>query len=102
MGMSDEPFEVLCPECSGLLKIDPVTRAVIAHTAPPRKKTFEDLSAAAKALKEADARRESVFAQSVAAQKNSNDVLSKRFEEAMKKHKENPTVERPLRDFDFE
>jgi hypothetical protein len=102
MGMSDEPFDVLCPECSGVLKIDPVTRAVIAHTPPPRKKTFDDLTQAAKALKEADARRESVFAQSIAAQKNNEDVLAKRFAEAMKKQKENPVTERPLRDFDFE
>ena len=24
MGMSDEAFEVMCPECMGVLKIDPV------------------------------------------------------------------------------
>ena len=102
MGMSDEPFEVMCPECMGVLKIDPVTRAVIAHTAAPRKRTFEDFGDAKRALKEADARRESVFAQSVAAQKNSEDVLAKKFAEAMKKAKESPVTERPLREFDLE
>ena len=102
MGLSDEAFEVMCPECSGVLKIDPVTRAVIAHTAAPRKKTFEDFGAAKAALKEADQRRESVFAQSVAAQKNSGDVLKKKFEEAMKKAKESPVTERPLREFDLD
>ncbi len=102
MGMSDEAFEVMCPECGGVLKIDPVTRAVIAHTAAPRKKTVEDFTQAAQALKEADARRESVFAQSVEAQRKSEDVLAKKFAEAMKKAKESPTSDRPLRDFDFE
>ncbi len=102
MGLSDEAFEVLCPECNGVLTIDPVTRAVIAHTAAPRKKTFEDFNEAAKALKDADARRESVFKQSVAAQKNNDDVLAKKFAEAMKKAKGSPTSDRPLRDFDFE
>jgi len=102
MGLSDEAFEVMCPECMGVLKIDPVTRAVIAHTAAPRKKTFEDFGEAKKALKEADARRESVFAQSVAAQKNAEDVLAKKFAEAMKKAKDAPLGERPLRDFDFD
>jgi hypothetical protein len=100
--MSDEAFDVMCPECGGMLTIDPVTHAVIAHKAAPRKKTFEDLTEAAKALKEADARRESVFAQSVAAQKNNEDVLARKFAEAMKKHKENPVTERPLREFDLE
>ncbi len=102
MGMSDEAFEVSCPDCGALLKIDPVTRAVIAHTAAPRKKTFEDFGEAKAALKEADARRESVFAQSVAAQKNSADVLAKKFEEAFKKAKESPVTERPLREFDLD
>jgi hypothetical protein len=102
MGMSDQPFEVVCPDCGGMLKIDPVTRSVIAHTAAPRKKTFEDFGQAARALKESDARRESIFAQSVQAEKNKDDLMAKRFAEAVKKAKESPLGERPLRDFDLE
>ena len=49
MGMSDEAFEVTCPDCGAMLKVDPVTRAIIAHTPAPRKRTFEDFGAAAKA-----------------------------------------------------
>ena len=79
-----------------------MTRAVIAHTAAPRKKTFEDMAEARKALAEADARRESVFAQSVAAQKKNEDVLARKFAEAMKKAKESPVTERPLREFDLD
>ncbi|AEU37054.1 hypothetical protein [Granulicella mallensis] len=102
MGLSDQPFEVTCPDCSGILKIDPVTRSVIAHTSAQRKKTFEDFGAAAKALKESDARRESLFAQSVQAEKNKDDLMAKRFAEAVKKAKESPLGERPMRDFDLE
>jgi hypothetical protein len=102
MGMSDQPFDVLCPDCGSLLTIDPVTRAVIAHTAAKPKKTFEDFSDAERALKQADQRREDVFAQSVAAQKNSKDVLAKKFEEAFKKAKESPVDERPFREFDLD
>jgi hypothetical protein len=102
MGMSDQPFEVACPDCGAMLKIDPVTRQIIAHTSAPRKKTFEDLSAAARALKDADARRESLFAQSVEAQRNKDDLMAKKFAEAVKKAKESPAAERPLREFDLE
>lgn len=102
MGMSDQPFEVSCPDCGAILKIDPVTRAIIAHTSAPRKKTFEDLGAAARALKEQDARRDSLFAQSVQAEKNKEDVLAKKFAEALKKAKESPAGERPMREFDLE
>ena len=102
MGMSDEAFEVMCPECGAMLKVDPVTRSVIAHTAAPRKKMFEDFGEAAKALRDADARRDSLFAQSVDAQKNKDDVLAKKFAEAVKKAKESPLTERPLREFDLD
>jgi len=102
MGLSDQPFEVMCPDCGAMIKIDPVTRTVLAHTSAPRKKTFEDLESAARALKDADARRDSIFAQSMAAQKNSEDVLAKKFAEAMKKAKETPTTGKPLRDFDLD
>lgn len=102
MGLSDQPFDITCPDCGGVLKIDPVTRAVIAHTAAPRKKTFEDLGAAARALKEQDARRDSLFAQSLNAEKNRDDVLDKKFAEALRKAKENPAAGKPLRDFDLD
>jgi hypothetical protein len=102
MGLSDQPFEVMCPDCGAMLKADPVSRQIIAHTPAPRKKTFEDFSAAARALKDADARRDSLFAQSVEAQKNKDDVLAKKFAEAVKKAKESPTTDRPLRDLDLD
>jgi len=102
MGISDEAFEVMCPDCGAMLKVDPVTRAIIAHTPAPRKKMFEDFGEAARALRESDERRESIFAQSVEAQKNKDDVLAKKFAEAVKKAKESPLTEKPLRDFDLD
>jgi hypothetical protein len=102
MGLSNQLFEISCPDCGAILKVDPVTRAVISHTSAPRKKTFEDFGEAAKALREADARRDSIFAQSVDAQKNKDDLLAKKFAEAVKKAKETPLTDKPLRDFDLE
>jgi hypothetical protein len=102
MGLSDQPFEVMCADCGAMLKIDPVTRSVISHTPAPRKKTFEDLGAAARALKEQDARRESLFARSVQAEKNKDDLMAKKFAEAVKKAKESPTTGKPLREFDLD
>jgi hypothetical protein len=102
MGMSDQPFEVTCPDCGGVLKVDPVTRSVIAHVSAPKKRTFEDLGAAARALKEQETRRDSLFAQSLNAEKNRDDVLDKKFAEALRKAKESPMTGKPLRDFDLE
>jgi len=95
-------FEVTCPCCSAVLKIDNETRAVIAHTAAVKPKTFSDMEAAAKAMREQDSRRESIFQQSVEAQKHASDLLEKKFQEALKKAKESPDTGKPIRDFDLD
>jgi len=96
-----ESFEIACPCCAALIVVDPATHGVISHTPPPSKRTFEDLDAATSALKDQELRRESLFRQSVEAERNKADLLNKKFEEAMKKAKDSP-VERPLRDFDLD
>jgi hypothetical protein len=95
-------FDVTCPCCSAVLKIDVETRAVIAHTAAVKPKTFADMEAAAKAMREQDSRRESIFQQSVEAHKHASDLLEKKFQEALKKAKESPDTGKPIRDFELD
>lgn len=98
----EQAFEVMCPDCDAILKIDPVTHQVISHTPAPKKRTFESLMQASAALKEQDERRDSIFRQSVEAEKNKDDLLSKKFAEAVKKAKESPLTGKPLREFDLD
>lgn len=98
---SERVFEIACPDCSAMLRIDADTGALISHTAAPRKRTFEDLATAAQALKEQDERTESLFRQSMEAEKNKGDLLEKKFAEALRKAKDAPAG-KPMRDFDFE
>lgn len=102
MGKNAPAFEVTCPCCHAVLKVDPATTAVISHTAPAQPKTFADIEAAAKAMKEQDSRRDSIFRQSVEAQKHASDLLEKKFQEALKKAKESPDTGKPIRDWDLE
>jgi hypothetical protein len=102
MAKSSIPFEVACPCCGALLKIDNATKAVIAHTPKAVPKTFEDLEAAARAMKDQDIRKESIFQQSVEAQKHASDLLEKKFQEALKRAKETPDTGKPIRDFDLD
>ena len=95
-------FDVTCPCCGAVLKIDASTRSVIAHTAPVKPKTFNDMEEAARAMKEQDGRRDSIFRQSVEAQKHASVLLEKKFQEAIKKAKETPDTGRPIRDFDLD
>ena len=98
----NQVFDVVCPDCGGMLKIDAATHAVIAHTPAPRKRTFEDLEAAARGMREQDERKESIFRQAVDAEKNKTDLLEKRFAEALRKAKETPETGKPLREFDLD
>jgi hypothetical protein len=85
-----------------MLKVDAATKAVIAHTAKAVPRTFEDLEAAARSMKEQDTRKESIFRQSVEAQKNQGDLLETKFQEALKRAKDTPDTGRPIRDFDLD
>lgn len=96
------PFEVTCPCCGAVLKIDAATKAVIAHTPKAAPKTFNDLEEAARSMKEHDTRKESIFRQSVENQKNQADLLEKKFQEALKRAKETPDTGKPIRDFDLD
>jgi hypothetical protein len=99
---SQPSFDVTCPCCGGQLKIDPGTRAVISHVAPVKPKTFNDMEEAARAMKEQDSRRDSIFQQSMDAQKHASELLEKKFQEALKKAKETPDTGRPVRDIDLD
>jgi molecular chaperone DnaK (HSP70) len=85
-----------------VLKIDSSTRAVISHVAPVKPKMFQDMEEAARAMKEQDGRRDSIFRQSVEAQKHASELLEKKFQEALKKAKETPDTGKPIRDFELD
>lgn len=95
-------FDLTCPCCGAILKVDPETEAVISHVAPVKPKTFNDLDEAARAMKEQDSRRDSIFRQSIEAQKHASDLLEKKFQEALRKAKESPDTGKPIRDFDLD
>ena len=95
-------FDITCPCCGAVMKVDVSTQAVISHTAPVKPKMFQDMEEAARAMKEQDSRRESIFRQSVDAQKHASELLEKKFQEAVKKAKETPDTGKPIRDFDLD
>jgi hypothetical protein len=97
----DEFFEVACPECAAILKIDAATGLVVSHSPAPRKRMFDDLATAAQAMRDQDERKESIFRQSVDAEKNKEDLLEKKFAEALRKAKDAPEG-KPLREFDLD
>jgi hypothetical protein len=93
-------FDVTCPCCSATLVVDANLQRVVRHSDPPSGPRPE-LDDAQRILAEQAARREALFQQSFAAEKNKDDALSKRFEEALKQAREEP-ISKPTRDFDLD
>src|SRR5258708_12538617 len=89
------------PWCHGKLTIDATLGVVLSHEAPPKAGPDVDLTDAAGILAEQNRQREDKFRDSWFQESNKEDILTKKFEEAMKKAKDAP-VEKPIRDFDLD
>ena len=100
MGKLRTEFDVVCPCCQSTLVIDEGLRRVVRHVEPERTDKPE-LNDAHQILAEAKARRDALFEQSVQTEKTRGDVLSKRFEEALKQANEEP-ITKPTRGFDLD
>ena len=94
-------FDVECPCCQAILKIDPETTAVIAHTVPEKPRAINDLAVEVAKLKGEGARREQLFQKNFEAEKSHGKVLEKKFDELFKRAKENPDEKPPTRDIDL-
>jgi hypothetical protein len=94
-------IEVTCPCCHSRLTVDPQLAVVLSHAPPPRVAPDVDISDAQRILAEQAQRREDKFRDSWEAERTKEDVLSRKFEEALKKAKDQP-IEKPVRDFDLE
>jgi hypothetical protein len=92
--------EIPCPCCGAVLVIDLNLGRVISHQEPASGLQIE-LSDAQRILADQKARREAAFELSVSTERTKGDVLSKRFEEALKQAKEEP-ITKPTRDFDLD
>jgi len=83
-------FIVTCPCCNGRLTIDGALEAVVAHEAPPRSRSGLGLDDALSALKGASARRAELFQEQIKAEQKKPQVLQRKFEEGLKKAKDDP------------
>jgi hypothetical protein len=100
MGRLRTEYEVICPCCQATLVVDEGLKRVVRH-AEPERSDKPKLDEAHKLLEDARARREAIFAQSVESERTRGDVLSKRFEEALKQASTEP-ITKPKRDFDLD
>jgi len=93
-------FVLTCPCCRAKLTVDGELRAVVAHEAPPPRRTAEDLGSAFDKLRKQSAEREERFRQQMEAEKQKGKVLDRKFQEGLKKAKDSPDP--PPRPFDYD
>ena len=98
--MPPKAFVVQCPCCEAKLTIDPELGAVIAHEAPPPKRTVNDIGAAFEALTKKSAEREERFKRELESQGQKSKLLDRKFQEGLKKAKDDP--DRPIRPIDID
>ncbi|MBI4842452.1 MAG: hypothetical protein HY803_15570 [candidate division NC10 bacterium] len=96
-----EPLEVVCPCCQAKLRVDPELQAVLSYEPPPEERTVRDLSEAVKGLQAEAAQRQARFEESLKAEKSKKNLLDRKFQEALKKAKDEP-ITKPVRDIDLD
>jgi len=102
MSAKDESnIEVICPCCGARLTVDRELGRVLSHQPPPKTSKTPDFDRASELLAQEKARRESIFNQSAEDEKVKSRVLERKFEEALKKTKDEP-ITRPMRDIDLD
>ncbi len=93
-------LEVTCPCCQAKLTVDAELGVVLSHAEAPKPPKV-DLGNVSEMLREQTRLREEKFRQSVEAERNKEEILNRKFSQALEKSKDQP-VEKPLRDFDLD
>jgi hypothetical protein len=101
MAKNSPTIDVVCPCCHTSLKIDSELAVVLSHTASIKSGPDVDLTDSARILAEQARKREDKFRESWQSEKMKDDVLSRKFEEGLKKAQSEP-VKKPVRDFDLD
>ncbi|NIO12250.1 MAG: hypothetical protein GTO40_31225 [Deltaproteobacteria bacterium] len=94
-------IQVTCPCCEATLTIDTKLAAVLEHKVPSKPQPVTHLKDATKMLKEEAARRDEKYQQMMEAEKSKGKVLDRKFQDLLKKAKEEP-ITKPLKDIDLD
>ena len=100
--MKPDVIPVRCPGCNAELVVDAATGAVIEHHPPPAPARTVDLDRTQELLQRQQQERDRRFQASVQAEKQRDDLLTKKFDQGLRRARENPNAPRPIRDMDLD
>ena len=94
-------IQVICPCCGATLTIDPSLPAVLDHKLPSKPQIAAKMEDVPRIVKEEASRRDEKYQQLAEAEKNKGKVLERKFQELLKKAKEEPLT-KPIKDIDLD
>ncbi len=94
-------IQVTCPCCEATLTIDASLPAVLDHKLPAKPQVVAHMKDITKHLKDEATRRDEKYQQLLEAEKSKGKVLDRKFQELLKKAKEEP-ITKPLKDIDLD
>ena len=94
-------IQVTCPCCGAILTVDPSLPAVLDHKLPSRPQVAAKIEDVPKIVREEATRRDEKYQQLAEAEKNKGKVLDRKFQELLKKAKEEPLT-KPIKDIDLD
>lgn len=101
--MKDGKLTVTCPDCGCDMTVDAATGHVLLHerarAEPAAGKDFEELLAG---LDESKKRADEVFAREVSALEDRDRLMEEKFRAAMKRAREEPDDEPPVRPWELD
>lgn len=94
-------IKVRCPDCGAQLTVDAQSGNVLEHQRPGKKANV-DLENAADLLRRQESQRNRRFEESVQAERHRDELLGQKFDEGLRKAREDPDAPRPPRDIDLD
>lgn len=99
----DQRLNIRCPDCGSDITVDLTSGQVVFHTAKHQTsaagKDFDRLLAG---LDESKARADEVFQREMAALEDQDRLMEEKFREAMRRSKEEPEQDPPIRPWDLD
>ncbi|MGH9535927.1 MAG: hypothetical protein ACRD2E_13840 [Terriglobales bacterium] len=91
-----------CPDCGAQLQVDAQTGAILSHTRPVRRPADVDLSQAGNQLRRQEDQRNQRYADAVEQHRQRDRILGQKFDDALRRARENPDEQPAPRDIDLD
>ena len=101
MSKKETTIQVTCPCCDAALTIDSDLPAVLRYKLPVKPYPVQQLKDATELLKQEATLRDEKFQSIKEAEQNKGKVLDRKFQDLLKKAKEEP-ITKPLKDIDLD